>query len=113
MLQPILDQIKLVLEDMRQSMGLTAIFDIGQSATIVAVDKNLNITDRVIAKLRLLPVPTAATKADSPKSAVPAPSKPPSGMPISAPAGVGRPTPPPVKVDTNPTKKPDATPSPE
>jgi outer membrane protein len=112
MLQPILDQIKIALEDTRQAMGLSYIFDVGQNATIVAVDKNLNITDRVIAKLRLMPPPIPTTKADSPKSAVPAPSKPPAG-PISAPVGVGRPTTPPVRVDTNTTKKPDATPSSE
>jgi outer membrane protein len=113
MLQPILDQIKIVLEDTRQAMGLSAIFDVGQNATIVAVDKNLNITDRVIAKLRLLPPPVPTTKADASKSAVPSPSKPASGVPISAPAGVGRPATRPVKVDTNATKKPDATPFPE
>jgi outer membrane protein len=112
LMQPILDQIKQVLEDTRQAMGLSAIFDIGQNATIVAVDKNLNITDRVIARLRLLPAPVPSTKAEAPTSAVPSPSKPaskaPSGLPIGTPAGVGRPAP--ARVDTNTVRPPAATP---
>jgi outer membrane protein len=106
MLQPILDQIKLALEDVRQSAGVDAIFDVGQNATIVAVNKNLNLSDRVIARLRVLgpPVPV---KADSQKAAPkpPAPATKPTGLPMSTPSGIGRP-----KVDTNTTpKKPDPT----
>jgi Skp family chaperone for outer membrane proteins len=104
MLQPILDQIKLALEDVRKSAGVDAIFDIGNNATIVAVDKNLNLDDRVIARLRVLGAPTIATKADSQKAA-PKPAAKPSGVPIAAPSGIGRPP----KVDTNTTKKPDST----
>ena len=105
-LQPILDQIKIALEDVRQSTGVDAIFDIGQNATIVAVNKNLNLSDRVIARLRVLgpPIPT---KADSQKAA-PKPAAPatkPSGVPIAAPSGIGRPP----KVDTSGTKKPGST----
>src|SRR6185312_13485501 len=54
MLQPILDQVKLALEDVRQAAGLDVIFDVNQNAAIVAVNKNLNISDRVIARLRVL-----------------------------------------------------------
>jgi outer membrane protein len=108
MLQPILDQIKIALEDVRQSSGVDAIFDVGQNATIVAVNKNLNLSDRVIARLRVLGAPVMAAKPEAPKPGVPAAK--PSGMPVNAPAGIGRPaTPPPVKTDTNPTKKPDTT----
>jgi outer membrane protein len=106
-LQPILDQIKLVLEDVRKSAGVDAIFDIGQNATIVAVDKNLNLSDRVIARLRVLGPPTVPVKADTQKAAPkpPAPAAKPSGLPMSAPAGIGRP-----KVDTNTTpSKPNPT----
>ena len=106
MLQPILDQIKIALEDVRKASGLDVIFDIGQNATIVAVDKNLNMSDRVIARLRVLGAPPIPTKADSQK----APAKPatpikPSGVPIAAPSGIGRPP----RVDTSSTKKPDPT----
>lgn len=106
LLQPILDQIKIALEDVRKSSGLDAIFDVGQTATIVAVDKNLNISDRVIARLRILGPPTIAAKAETAKPTTPAPAAKPSGMPLNAPAGIGRPP----KVDTNTTKKPDSAP---
>ncbi len=104
-LQPILDQIKLALEDVRSANKLDAIFDIGQNATIVAVDKNLNYSDRVIARLRQMGAPVIATKSEGPKSQVPAPGAKPSGLPVSAPAGIGRP---PIKPDTTPVpKKPE------
>jgi outer membrane protein len=104
-LQPILDQIKLALEDVRVASKLDAIFDVGQNATIVAVDKNLNLSDRVIARLRVLGPPAVPVKADT-KAAPATPSKP-SGVPVAAPAGIGRPP----KVDTTAapaTKKPDS-----
>lgn len=97
-LQPILDQIKLALEDVRKSSGLDAIFDVGQNATIVAVDKNLNLSDRVIARLRVLGAPVAAVKA-----AAPAPAAKPSGLPVSTPSGIGRP----IKPDST-SKRPGA-----
>lgn len=108
MLQPILDQIKLALEDVRQAAGLDAIFDVGQNATIVAVNKNLNISDRVIARLRVLGAPVIAGPKEAPKSQVPAPgaAAKPSGLPVNAPTGIGRPATP-VKPDSNPTKKPE------
>jgi outer membrane protein len=107
LMQPVLDQIKLVLEDLRVEMGLTMIFDISQSAAIVAADKNLNISDRVLAKLRTLPVPVIAERAAAPGKATDpkAAGKAPTGGPVSAPAGVRAPgaTTPPA------TKRPDST----
>ena len=107
MLQPILDQVKLALEDVRQQAGLDAIFDVSQNATIVAVNKNLNLSDRVIARLRVLGPPVIPIKADSQKAAPkpPAPAVKPSGVPIAAPSGIGRPP----KVDTLGTKQPGST----
>lgn len=105
-LQPILDQIKLALEDVRVAGGLDAIFDVGQNATIVAVNKNLNLSDRVIARLRVLGPPAVPVKADT-KAGTPATPSKPSGVPVAAPAGIGRPP----KVDTTAapaTKKPDS-----
>lgn len=105
-LQPILDQIKLALEDVRTATGVDAIFDIGQNGTIVAVNKNLDLSDRVIARLRVLGPPTIATKAEpkaTPKPAAPAAK--PSGVPIAAPSGIGRPP----RVDTSTARKPDST----
>ena len=106
-LQPILDQTKIALEDVRVAGGYDAIFDVGQNATLVAVNKNLDVSDRVIARLRLLGAPVITGPKEAPKSAVPAPgAAKPSGLPISQPSGVGRPA---TKTDTNPTKKPDST----
>lgn len=105
LLQPILDQIKIALEDVRRSSGLDVIFDVGGNATIVAVDKNLNLSDRVIARLRVLGPPTIAVKAETPKPTAPAPAAKPSGLPLNVPSGIGRPT----KVDTNSTGKPGPT----
>ena len=88
LLQPVIDQIKLVLEDIRVEQGLSFVFDVSSSSGIVAADKNLDISDRVLAKLRTLPIPAlggvkaADTKAAAPKT----------GAPMSAPAGVKPPT---------------------
>src|SRR5512140_1631744 len=71
LLQPIIDQIKVALEDVRKEEGLTAIFDVGsQGNPIVAIDKNLDITDKVLVKLRAMPVPQVALPAA--KAAAPA-----------------------------------------
>lgn len=103
MLQPILDQIKLALEDVRQAAGVDVIFDVNANNTIVAVNKNLNLSDRVIARLRVLGAPAIPVKADTPKPASPATK--PSGVPIAAPSGIGRPP----RTDTLSTgKKPDS-----
>jgi len=80
-LAPIQDVVRKVLEDIRVEDGFAMILDKtpGQTPIIVA-DKNLDITDRVVSRLRAtakpaLPGPSAATKPGSP----------------SAPAGVTRP----------------------
>lgn len=98
LMQPILDQIKIALEDVRQEGNYTIIFDVSQNG-VVAADKNLNISDRVIAKLRTMPIPTAAAAVAEP-AAGPAKSTAPPTAPMSAPAGVrgpGSSTPPPAK----------------
>ena len=71
-MSPILDQIKLALEDVRVEGQYTFLFDVASNSGIVAADKNLDISDRVIAKLRTMPTPViggvrADTKATDPK----------------------------------------------
>lgn len=91
LLQPIIEQIKVALEDIRKDEGLTAIFDVGgQGNPIVAIDKNLNITDKVLVKLRSMPAP----QLNVPQAAKPA--APPAG-PVAAPAGAAKPKIPPVR----------------
>jgi outer membrane protein len=87
LVKPIMDQIRKVLDDIRQEDGYAFILDAGSEAgVIVAADRNLDITEKVISRLKPVPV-TAATSAkpDSTKAA-------PVG-PRSTPAGVTRPKP--------------------
>ncbi|MES2176489.1 MAG: OmpH family outer membrane protein [Gemmatimonadota bacterium] len=72
---PVMDRIKLAIEDVRIEGGYSFIFNAEQGSPIVAFDKNLNVTDRVLAKLR------ASSAAAAPKTTAPAP----------APSGVTRP----------------------
>lgn len=99
LLQPIIEQIKVALEDVRKEEGLTLILDVGsQGNPIVAIDKNLNITDKVLVKIRTMPVPQVAAPAAA-RPAAPAPTRPPTAAPagpVSAPAGAAKPKVPPV-----------------
>lgn len=83
LVQPILDRIKLAIEDIRIEGGYSFIFNVDQGSPIVAFDKNLNVTDRVLSKLR-----SAPATASAPKPAT-------TGAPAPAPAGVTRPVTPP------------------
>jgi len=87
LVKPIMDQIRKVLDDIRQEEGYAFILDAGSDAgVIVAADRNLDITEKVIARLKPVPI-TASSGAAKPDSA-----KSPAG-PRSAPAGVTRPKP--------------------
>jgi outer membrane protein len=77
LVQPILDRIKLAIEDVRVEGGYSFIFNADQGSPIVALDKNLNVTDRVLSKLRAAPTTAAAPK---PPAATGAPSPTPSGV---------------------------------
>lgn len=85
LVQPILDRIKMAIEDVRLEGGYSFIFNAdGQGSPLVALDKNLNITDRVLARLR--------AGAAAPVGA----AKPATGAPAPAPSGVTRPVTPPL-----------------
>ena len=74
---PIREQVMKVLDDIRAEDGYALIVaNDPQASVILSADKNLDITDRVVARLRTL----AAAKTPA--------SKP--GAPVSAPAGVTR-----------------------
>ncbi len=55
LMQPIMDQVRTALEDLRVEGGYSFIFDVANSSLIVAADKNLDLTERVVAKLRAMP----------------------------------------------------------
>ena len=71
---PIMEQVKKVLDDIRIEDGYAMIIN-GDPNLILAYDKNLDITDRVVARLK-----TIAARPVAPKP----------GVPASAPAGVTR-----------------------
>jgi outer membrane protein len=80
---PILDRIKLAIEDVRVEGGYSFVFNADQGSALIAMDKNLNVTDRVLAKLRSAP-------------AAPASKVPVAGAPTPSPSGVTRPVTPPL-----------------
>lgn len=82
LVQPILDRVKQAIEDLRIEGGFSFVFNADQGSSIVAMDKNLDITDRVLAKLR------SATASTAPRPAT--------GAPAAAPSGVTRPQTPPL-----------------
>jgi outer membrane protein len=73
LMAPIMEQVKKVLDDIRTEDGYAMIID-GNPQLILSYDKNLDITDRVVARLKTV----ASTPAAKP------------GAPVSAPAGVTR-----------------------
>jgi outer membrane protein len=84
LVQPIYDRVKAAIEDVRAEQGYSFVFNFDNGSSIVAADKNLDITDRVIAKLRTM------------SAAAPAPaSRPTTALPAAAPSGVTRPVTPP------------------
>jgi outer membrane protein len=81
LVQPILDRVKGAIEDVRVEGGYSFILNADEGSSIVAMDKNLDLTDKVLAKLR-------AGGGTAVKPATPAPA--------GAPSGVTRPQNPPV-----------------
>jgi outer membrane protein len=82
LMAPIMESVRKVLEDIRQEDGYAMIFSSEPGASpILAADKNLDITDRVVARLKTM----SATRTDTKTKA---------GAPTSAPSGVTRPRPP-------------------
>jgi outer membrane protein len=76
--RPLMEMFNRVLNELRAEEGFSFIFDVGAEAqVIVAADKNLDVTEKVIARMRT----AAATK-----PAVAAPK--PAGGPVQAPTGV-------------------------
>jgi outer membrane protein len=82
--RPILENIRKAIEAVRAQEGYAFIFDVAANGSVVAVDKNLEVTNEVLARLRT----TAA-----------APARPPAG-PVAKPAGAS----------STPTKNPPANP---
>ena len=78
LVQPIMDMVRRALDEIREEGGYAMIFDTGSEVNvIVAADKNLDITDRVIAKLRTMRPAAASTTPAQPQQNRPAGATPP------------------------------------
>jgi outer membrane protein len=86
LMAPIMESVRKVLEDIRVEDGYAMILssEPGQSPILVA-DKNLDITERVVARLKTV---------SSTRPASPANTTRPGGAPTASPSGVTRPRPP-------------------
>lgn len=74
LVRPIMEQVQKVIEAIRTEDNYSMILDVGsQASVVVAADKKLDLTDRVLARLKTMPVPGAT------------------GGPVTTPAGVTRP----------------------
>lgn len=84
LMRPIMVQINKVIEQIRAEDGYAMIFDAGnQAGVVVAADSTLDITDKVIARLKSAPPAATTTKPDSQKA---------SAGPMPKPTGAARPT---------------------
>lgn len=71
LIRPIMENLQKVIEQIRAEDGYAMIFDVAsQTSVIVAADKNLDLTQKVLARVKAAPAPKpAATGAVTPKPA--------------------------------------------
>jgi outer membrane protein len=61
LVRPLMEQLQKIIEQVRAEDNYAMIFDVGsQTSIIVAADKSLDITDKVMARLKAAPKPAAA-----------------------------------------------------
>src|SRR5262249_46390028 len=71
LIQPIMEQIRGVIEQLRLEGGYLAVFDAGsQSGVVVAMDTSLDLTEKVIAKLKAAGPAKTSTKPSVPATPV-------------------------------------------
>lgn len=88
LVRPIMEQINKVIDELRAEEGYSMIFDAeNQAGVVVAADKNLDLTEKVLARLRAAGPPTAAAR---PAGATP---QRPAAPASQQPSGVQRPKP--------------------
>ena len=87
LVRPIMEQINKVIDELRAEEGYSMIFDAeNQAGVVVAADKNLDLTEKVLARLRAAGPPTSASR---PTGATQRPATPAAQQP----SGVQRPKP--------------------
>ena len=73
LVRPLMEQLQKIIEQVRSEDHYAMIFDVGsQTSIIVAADKSLDITDKVMARLRAAPKPVAAPAKGTPLTTKPA-----------------------------------------
>jgi len=91
LLQPMIELVNKVIQDVRNEDGFTLIFDVASdNNNLVAFDRNLDITQRVLAKVKQQPAPPVTAPKVAPAAATP----PPGGPANAGGAGVRRVPPP-------------------
>jgi outer membrane protein len=89
LVRPIMEQINKVIDELRAEEGYSMIFDAeNQAGVVVAADKNLDLTEKVLARLRAAGPPTSASR---PAGA--GPTQRPAAPAAQQPSGVQRPKP--------------------
>lgn len=79
LMRPLLEQIRATIETIRGEEGYALVLSADPGTPVIAFDRNLDITDRVIARLKTLGAPRPAAAASTPAG------------PTSSPSGVTRP----------------------
>lgn len=73
LMQPIMDLVTKVIEDVRREEGYAMIFNVGpEGGSLVAADTTLDITARVLTRLKAAPVPAAPAARPATPASVPA-----------------------------------------
>jgi outer membrane protein len=68
LVRPIMEQLQKIIEAVRAEDNYAMIFDVGsQTSVIVAADKNLDITQKVLARVKAAPKPVATPSTMTPK----------------------------------------------
>jgi outer membrane protein len=75
LVRPLMEQLQKIIEAVRAEDNYAMIFDVGsQTSVIVAADKNLDITEKVMARLKAAPKPTATKPGATPSTLTPKPA---------------------------------------
>jgi outer membrane protein len=91
LVRPIMEQINKIIDELRAEEGYSMIFDAeNQSGVLVAADKNLDLTDKVLVRLRAAGPPTAASTRPA---GTPGTTQRPPAPAAQQPSGVQRPKP--------------------
>jgi outer membrane protein len=85
LVRPIMEQLQKIIEQVRSEDKYSMIFDVGsQTSVIVAADKSLDITEKVLARLKAAPKPVIKPASNTPTTT-------PTATLQQKPAGVSRP----------------------